>query len=158
MVSLSRPTTMAAAAPLRCSSTVIRQKSSGAAKRARTFCAPTFLPENYASPHFNLFRKISKYVLFGGWINFNRSAANLIRTWSPICMGTPVCPSSVRNTESELCDKYNSISEVSCTTTGRSLRVCGQIGVIKIDSTPGCTIGPPRSEEHTSELQSQFHL
>jgi len=51
------------------------------------------LRENYASPHFNLFRKISKYVLFGGWINFNRSAASVIRTVVPDLHGHAGLPS-----------------------------------------------------------------
>ncbi len=79
---------------------------------------------------------------------FQNFAAPLeIRTRSVACSGIPFCPSSVRNTDSVPADNFTSMIDVSLTTTGRSLSVCGQMGVMMNDSTEGCTIGPPAESE-----------
>src|SRR5260370_36446295 len=87
----------------------------------------------YASPHFSLLRKISKYDFFGGRMSFSSSFARETRIISVDCNGIPRCPSRVKKTDSVLPESFITIDDESRTTSGRSLRVCGQIGVIRKD-------------------------
>src|SRR6266404_6864494 len=81
-------------------------------------------------------------------MSFSRSLARTIATLSSDCINTPFCPSSVRYTDSAVPRNRISTLHVSPTTSGRSLNVCGQIGVKIMDSTAGCTIGPPADSEY----------
>ena len=74
-----------------------------------------------------------------------------MRTVSVVCSTIPFCPSSVKKTDSVLANNFISMEDESRTTTGRSVKVCGQIGVITKASTAGCTIGPPAESEYAVE-------
>src|SRR5260370_24288355 len=107
--------------------------------------------EGYTSPHFSLLRKYSKYDFLGGWISFSRSFAREARKIFFGCKGIPLCPSRVRKTDSVSPESFISMEDESWITSGRSLSMCGQIGVITKDSTAGCKMGPPAEREYAVE-------
>jgi len=117
--------------------------------RKGSFYAPNVsFAEDYGSPHFNLFFKnLEIRFLFGRLDQFQAlRCGRVIRTWSPILhRDAGLSIQCQKHGIGKLCDRYNSINELFLpphTPDGRSA-CCGQIGVINIDSTPGCHNGAP---------------
>ena len=62
------------------------------------------------------------------------------------------CPSQINfNSSSESPLNRNSISTSEGNTNGLDVKECGEIGVIKMENTSGCTIGPPEDREYAVE-------
>jgi hypothetical protein len=59
----------------------------------------------------------------------------VMRMRSSDCIGIPFWPSRVRKTDSKFPVSLSSMADESRTTTGRSVRVCGQMGVMMKAST-----------------------